>query len=461
MEKVNEISALETFAITSADTGIMDKGGTRQFAANRTAVAWAVEGAPDKDGNDTKSAGTTISDGGLLTVGADETNITLTVKAADGGDTAAKAVKVKGWKASADIKDIFGKFPVNGVAYASGGGSGNGIWVAVGGGSSPDGAKLAYSVDGGESWTRAAPTPDMNKAKDINKALNGVVYAGLSDDKKFIAFGKVRLMPSSTDGEVWTDAKVLTNDVTFESFGGAHDDDNGIFIAAGHIAWPGQMPQFSAATSGDGTLWEWTSYPDGGEIEEIQSSYSPSYNSPYIGYGIAFGSAFGSGTFIVPLGPDAAIAKTTDGNDMELVANTEITVGDDTIPAKGYTSDFPSAPPSFKKAVFAGDQWIVCGGGGFLAFSQDTEEWTPAAADVFNNGEITSIASDGGELAIGGGGGKFATTPLPVSEDSEWTLVTLGDETVKAICYGDGKVIAAGTNGWLTIAYEETVEKGK
>jgi hypothetical protein len=452
MEKVNEISALETFAITSADTSIMDKGGTRQFAANRTALAWAVEGAPDKDGNDTKSAGTTISEGGLLTVGADEMNITLTVKAAFGGDTAAKTVKVKGWKASADIKDIFGKFPVNGVAYGSGNGSDKGIWVAVGGGSSPDGAKLAYSLDGGESWTRAAPTPDMDKAKDINKALNGVVYCGLEGSKKFIAFGKVRLMPSSTDGEVWTDAKVLTNDVTFESFGGAYGND--MFIAAGHIAWPGQMPQFSAATSGDGTLWEWTSYPDGGEIEEIQSSYSPSYNSPYIGYGIAFHED----TFIVPLGPDAAIAKTTDGNDMELVANTEITVGDLTIEAKGYPPDFTSAP-SFKKVVFAGDQWIVCGGGGFLAFSSDTEEWTPAAADVFNNGEITSIASIGGdELAIGGGNGKFATTPLPVSEDSEWTLVTLGDETVKAICYGDGKVIAAGTNGWLVIAYEETLD---
>jgi hypothetical protein len=428
--------------ITAAGTGIMAKGEKRQFTANRT-VTWSVEGMPDEEGADTKSAGTTITAGGLLTIGAGETNITLTIKAMSGENTVAETVRVKGWKAIAGIKNIFGNFPVNGVAY------GNGIWVAVGGGSNKDGAKMAYSVDG-ESWTRANPTSAMSKAKDIDKALNNVIYDGPEGGKKFIAFGKVRIMPSSKDGKVWTDAKVLTNDVEFESFCGAYG--NGMFIAAGHTAWPEVDDQFSAATSEDGTLWKWTIQE--GEIGSIHSSYSPLYSSPYIGYGIAFGN----GKFIVPFGPNAAIAKMTSGTDMALAANKEITVGDLTIPAKGYPADFTSAP-SFKKAVFAGGQWIACGEGGVLAFSPDTVTWSPVVVGVFNNKTITSIASGGGRLAIGGEGGKFAYTPLPASTSSEWTLVTVGNGTVSAICFGGNKVIAAGPGGWLAVAHGETLEK--
>ena len=163
------------FEITSAVTGIMAKGGERQFNVNTAAaVTWSVSGALDGDGEDTKSEDTTISSSGQLTIGADETNITLKVTAASTGNpqvTDTKEVKVKGWR-TINLYDLFisgNAGAINGIAY------GNGKWVAVG-----LKGKIAYSVDG-ESW-EAAESP---ATEDFSK----VIYDGPAGGKKFIAIG--------------------------------------------------------------------------------------------------------------------------------------------------------------------------------------------------------------------------------------------------------------------------------
>jgi hypothetical protein len=434
--------------ISAAGTGIMTKGGIRQFTANRT-VTWSVEGMPVEDeyGNekDTKSANTTITPDGLLTIAADETNITLTVKAASGENTAAETVRVKGWKAIESVNTIFGSVAISGIAY------GNGIWVAIGADSS-SGFKIAYSVDG-EFWMEAGQTTAMNTVANNDKyrrLLNNVIYDGPEGGKKFIAFGNPRIIIYSTNGKTWKDAATTGITKDMESYGGAYG--NGSFVAAGFFP----ESYYNAVISTDGTLWGWAGQAD----SPISSIYSAANKS--------FGAAFGNGKFIVPFGDNAAIARTADGADMELAANAEITVGDETIPAKGYPAGFTSAP-SFKKVVFAGGQWIV-GGGSILAFSSDTESWSPVDVNSLIGTTVSSIASGGGRLAIGGGNGKFAYTSLPASPASQWTAIALNTKTiwtthiantyasVAAICFGDNKVIVGGSRGRMAVAYGETLD---
>ncbi|MDR1257608.1 MAG: hypothetical protein LBJ86_07670 [Spirochaetaceae bacterium] len=187
--------------ITAAGTGIMSKGGTRQFTANRTAVTWTVEGG-------SKGGGSAISETGLLTVGDDEANITLTVKAVSGEDTTAKTVKVKGWKdITANLAKIIdgninsmgqGKYMgIEAAAY------GNGTWVVAGYSAANwyYGA-VAWSKDEGETWTKVA-LPLV-----YNESINTIIYDGPEGGKQFIIGGNrnntTGAVYRSTDGVNWT-----------------------------------------------------------------------------------------------------------------------------------------------------------------------------------------------------------------------------------------------------------------
>jgi hypothetical protein len=104
-------------AISAADDSIMAKGATRQFTAS--GFDGTVEGRWDEyDELDTKSDTTTIDQNGLLTVAADETNITLTVTATDGSNTETAAVKVKGWM-PVNLMDSLPGFTMQKIAYGA------------------------------------------------------------------------------------------------------------------------------------------------------------------------------------------------------------------------------------------------------------------------------------------------------------------------------------------------------
>jgi hypothetical protein len=441
--------------VSSEDTGIMAKGGARQFTAVgfNGELTWSVTGTLE-EGEDTKSEDTAISDTGLLTVAKDETNITLTVRAAsaetpdeEGGDPpveVAVTVKVKGWEEVKDINTIFGTASVSGVAY------GAGKWVAAGGTSGVTGKefRLAYSDDG-ESWREAIPTPAVSKAKNVNKPLNNVVYDGPEGGKIFIAVGKTKIIIYSINGEDWQDATVSNTVTDFESYGAVYG--NGMFIAPGYAA---SGTKFAAAVSYDGITWTLTEPDD----TTIQALYSSSNKS--------FAIAYGAGKFVVPFGQYAAIATTTNGADMTLAANTAITMP--AVPAKGYADNYFSS--SQRRALFAGSQWIVGGHEddiGKLVFSADAASWSTAGATGLIS--IMSIGYGAGKLAIGDSNGNFAFTSLPVSAESQWTKIALHTETpwetniggkyasVNAICYGNNKFIVAGGRGRMAIAHEETI----
>ena len=179
--------------VSSAETGIMEKGGgTRQFSATidgvNANVTWEVSGK--------QSSGTSIDTGGLLTVAADETSINLVVTASDPDEfdkTASVTVKRKGWMDLESSKTVFGSDAVYNIVY------GNNRWVAVG----PNG-KIAYSDDG-FTWT-AAVSP-------VSTDLETLIYDGLEGGKKFIAIaasliqGTLQATPkiiTSSDGITWT-----------------------------------------------------------------------------------------------------------------------------------------------------------------------------------------------------------------------------------------------------------------
>jgi hypothetical protein len=436
----------EPIAITSAAAGIMDKGGKRQFSANR-AVTWTVEGGETKNlynvDEDTKSVNTTISDTGLLTIAADETNITLTVRATSGEETKTETVKVKGWKQIESVQKIFGTNVIYGISY------GAGKWVAVGGKTGY--STIAYSTDG-EAWT------EVTGLSPGNVLINSVVYDGPDGDKKFFALGG-SVVYYSTDGEVWTSVTVSTGDTAFKFNGAAYG--NAMYIAVETSSTKNKM--FGVATSTDGISWIWIGIPDA--VDSLKS--------------VAMGGnqiTFHDGNFIVAFGLNACIAKTTNGTNMELVANTAIS--NTVIEAKGYSGNVPEYT-QLTAAIFAGNQWIVAGNNETLMFSSDTTTWTPIVV-----GEIDSVVGIGFSIAYGGGklviGENFynssfssevaiLSTSLPLSASPTWTITKLNEKTtwtgnsgdgagLDAIGYGDNKFIVTGSSGRLAVAHEETLD---
>ncbi|MDR1257606.1 MAG: hypothetical protein LBJ86_07660 [Spirochaetaceae bacterium] len=453
-------------AITVEDTGIMDKGGTRQFDANRTAVAWSVEGTLAKDlynmDEDTKSDGTTISDTGLLTIAEDETNITLTVKAVSGEYTDTVTVKVKGWKTMKSAQEAFGAngISINGIAY------GAGKWVAVGGTSGY--SRIAYSTDG-ESWTPVA----KQKLLPGNESINSVVYDGPEGGKKFIALAR-RVIYYSDDGVDWANATIEGEFPIYDlMFGPANVGFNGAAYGEGKFiavaANTDGHPNIVAATSNDGISWTLQDIStEGEEVNLINSKGSIMLHG-------GFHIAYHNGKFIVALGYNAAIAETTNGADMKLVANTVI--DSSTVPhnppieglsiaAKGYPVNYVSdylGIPSANRVIFTSEQWIVTGTGHFLAVSSNTTDWTPLPLDL-DSGKFlpnTSLATayGNGKLIIGNWKGNLAYTSLPLSAAPTWTFENIGEEVnMRAIAYGDNKFIVTGPQGKLFVAHEETLE---
>jgi hypothetical protein len=421
----------EPIAITTTETGIMDKGGKRQFSANR-AVTWTVEGGETKNlynvDEDTKSVNTTISDTGLLTIAEDETNITLTVRATSGEDTKTETVKVKGWKQIESVKNIFQSNAINGISY------GAGVWVAVGGTNQT--GKIAYSTDC-ESWT------EVKNLLPGNVPISSVVYDGPDGNKKFIALAEKGVIYYSTDGVNWT--SVTVQDATEFSFNGAAYG-NGMFIA---VASKGSNQRFGAATSTDGTSWT---------LSNITGTAATLINtSAYGGYGIAFHGS----KFIVALGTKGAIAETSNGVEMNLVANIAIT-SPSTIVAKGYPTNytFSSGTPSARRVIFTGGQWIVAATNNNVMVSSETNTttWTPILTSE-GSGTDVALAFDGIKVVRVKAGAEIQYSSVPLSIESTWKILTPTElSNVKAIAYGDKKFIVTGGQGELDVAHEETLD---
>lgn len=235
-----------TGAVSSEETGIIAKGATRQFTADTDAeVIWTVDG----------SAGTTIDETGLLSVGKSEANITLKIRAeSDGAVLGTAAVKVKGWKdISEQLSAIFssgygvGGSRDTGITAAAYGG---GVWVIAG--HSVEDWKypaVAWSDDDGETWHKAE-TP-LSK----EEYCNSIVYGGPPGKEKFVIGGYLGNAIYSTDGKKWS-----RSDLHFKSWSGSGTSRNPLrYTAYGEVKDGGLFVTSNGtsefAYSSDGEKW--------------------------------------------------------------------------------------------------------------------------------------------------------------------------------------------------------------
>jgi hypothetical protein len=206
-----------TGIVSSAETGIIGRGETRQFTLDTdidAPVTWTVTGnVAEGEGEDK----TSISEDGLLTVGKKEDGLTLIVRAESGGEElGTAAVKIKIWKditANLDYIIADGKSDsVGGAKYAgiTAVAYGNGTWVVAG--YSADNwyyPALAYSKDGGDTWHQVNLFPPPG----YNESINTIIYDGPEGDKKFIVGGEINNNSGygyySKDGVKWTRVRVM------------------------------------------------------------------------------------------------------------------------------------------------------------------------------------------------------------------------------------------------------------
>jgi uncharacterized repeat protein (TIGR02543 family) len=220
------------FTITGSGSGPITRGGTRVFAVNpQYDVTWTVEGAAP--GGGTAITGRTATSGSLK-VGENETNRTLTVKAAsvenpqafntvtvtvDGlpavwteltdGLAGLITNKANRWKWF-DVYVSDASLGIKVLAYGAGVGPGQGRWV-IGGGSdyhpnvlpSISGYNypvMAYSDDDGDTWTEIHTNPAL-AYEELPLCL---IYDGPAGDKKFVLSTQRGSVFWSVDGITWT-----------------------------------------------------------------------------------------------------------------------------------------------------------------------------------------------------------------------------------------------------------------
>jgi hypothetical protein len=195
--------------MVTGQSGFMDKGGTRTFSVRpRQEVTWTVEGGSE-------GGGTGINGNGKLSIGANEANITLIVRA----ETAAGAwgtaeVKVRGWQElTQNLTEIIGDTSsilggsICAMAYGvvdDIGGS-HGRWVA-GAMHSAGVPVIAYSDDNGETWTEVHNFTKFAGEYQFTSGeqIRSLIYDGPEGDKKFLLGASGGNIYWSYDGITWT-----------------------------------------------------------------------------------------------------------------------------------------------------------------------------------------------------------------------------------------------------------------
>lgn len=430
---------LQSIKVSSTDDSIMEKGGTRQFSLEfegigtfSRAVTWELEGSSE-------GSGTSLSETGLLTIGHNETHISLTVRALaadDLGVSGEATVKVKGWR-TINLYDLVGAATViYGIAY------GNDTWVAV-----VSKGRILYSRDG-ESWQKAA--------SPVTEDLGKVIYDGPVGSKKFIAIGDKDTIVYSIDGETWNTAPVsegATRTINGIAYG------NNQFIAT-DSKW--DQKTVGVLTSTDGTSWTRTSHDFSEWTDDIEK--------PRL--------AFGNGRFVMTLGTYGILVTSTDGETWTLAAS-----GKD-----GSVTGYPEGTTivwtdCLKDIIYAEHQFIAVGDSGQIVLSEN-EALTSWTLGHFGSAiGLEHTAKSTHPTFIRFAGGKYITdAPTSILHDElvklMYTSSLLGDGTTgwtlleetaafgtlgpRDAAYGDGKFIAVGA--WYTdfkglvIAYEETLE---
>jgi hypothetical protein len=221
-DPIDKTDDTDPLAVTSGKSGFMDKGTTRAFTVDTDKeVVWTVEGTSE-------GSKTAIDKAGKLTIGANEGNITLTVKATAADNPAnsgTAAVKVRGWQEiTQSIKEVFSNHTV--AAYGTPDGAGR--WVVGGeniyGVSARYLTSFAWSDNEGQTWTEV-PQKDYKRGSGYSQpyllaqeSIHCITYDGPTHDKKYVAATSRCNVFWSRDGKIWTkERNVLHGDDYGES----------------------------------------------------------------------------------------------------------------------------------------------------------------------------------------------------------------------------------------------------
>ncbi|MDR3020536.1 MAG: leucine-rich repeat protein [Treponema sp.] len=369
-------------------------------------VTWSIVEAD-------KHSETTISSGGVLTVHAEETKTTLTIRATSTVDNttygeAVVAVTTPGviplpltWTAVSDTTLTSG---VAGIAF------GNGRFVAV----SAVG-RIAWSGNDGETWN-AIQNTQSGFGTSLNN-INGIAYG----NGRFIAVGQGGKMSWSENGETWTlipgtQSGFGTDVINIIAYGG------GRFFAvdgANTMRW-----------STDGETWNAVTNTTFG-TDGIR--------------GIAYGAGIGTGSGrFVAVGSNNKIAWSDDGGETWTAVASEISVR-----CLG----------------------IAYGGGRFIAVSESYGEMVSSADGVIWNAvnspfprnyitQLNGIAYGGEDrfVAVGNDGMMAYSDNYGVT----WTLISRSENTfemnsIMRIAFGNGRFIVGGSSARM--AYSNLQER--
>jgi hypothetical protein len=402
-----------TGAVKSTVSSPIEKGKTRNFTVKSDGpVIWIVEGSSE-------GSGTSISETGdksaKLIVGANETSITLIVKAlsAESGKNAkmtgapsdnagngellgTATLKIKGWQEiTSGFESVFTAltstvtghtFGIQSAAY------GNGIWVMGGGGASTKDIQtikpvVAWSEDEGKTLTEANFI-SPNKLID-EENIRCVIYDGPKDDKKFVAGTYRGGVLWSKDGKDWTKIKNVFNVV----YGGNTDQP---FNTLGPVVYgegtSGGKYVITRSNGGFAYSDDAETWTIGGDIYEAANEIGSGLTFIGLQYGTGNPGNGETGIFLAQYrsaSSDITNVYSVNGiNWVVLGPEADVTLNFKAAAPAGYDQKL-SVPVDTSGVRFAGDEkfatkvyFVASGGGKYLAFGNGNRA-AIAHAEVF------------------------------------------------------------------------------
>jgi hypothetical protein len=258
---------------------------------------------------------------------------------------------------------------------------GNGIFVAGGAYNYPRKAKIAYSSDGGVTWSKANQINDL-RGKESNVITNIVFGNG-----KFIAIGRNRegdqTAYSSSDGANWTAISKFPLEFIHNIVFG-----NGKFIAMGSNATILSDDMTNLAISSDGVTWT------GAESDRTFFFFDFTSNIKI---------AYGNGRFVA-VDINGRLAYSTDG-----ITWTDLFLPNGTTSAETYGPFYGLGSHEDSAIAFGNGRFVASHKHG-IAYSSDGITWsaleTPIKDSLLGSQTINTIAySDDGRFFAGGGSG--------------------------------------------------------
>ncbi|WP_041611252.1 hypothetical protein [Treponema primitia] len=382
---LNSPAQTVTWSVTGGVTGTGFSGTTLTVASNETATSLTVRATSTVD--PTKSGTATVTVTGA-TPPPTPPSSTVHFVAAGYWFRSSLPYGPYGFATSSDGKtwtlqtSSFGSSYIRDVAHGKDG-NGNGLWVAVGGGSFSDygngnGGKIATSSDG-VTWTQQSHSFGSTNVDGIN----GVAYGKDSiGNGLWIAVGNNGKIATSNDGINWA--------VRATSFGST--DVNSVAYgkyATGNNVWVAVGDDGKIATSDNGTNW----YPLKTDSFDTASIYDVAYGKDENGDGLWVAVGNSKWSSLITFSDFSRLATSKDVETWTQQKPDSFSGGlNERINSVAYGKDADGS-----------GLWVAVGSSGELAVSKDGVKWDSKTSgfDIDTNSTTNTIANGIDSVAYG------------------------------------------------------------